>query len=350
MVVVHGTVGLMELPDVSFFLFGMGGRRKLVYKDGALYDALSRETLREWDTASENIRPSEYAVALETKRGDKVVIREDEEGVWLDESEKRVCLTRSKLKLPQFNGYRHAKLMRILHHEILINVVDGQPVPNYFVYLKPWLRDAAIMCTCLEKTGNLRLVRDWILGLKEPFDRNAGNVETDNLGQSLYLVSLVSDASHPLVATVLNAVPEYTKDNHVVGLTDFAEHPVFQTKWLKLGLKRLGLKDDYVIPKGYDSYSALFWMDYKGCHVEGKPLTEREKDLYPYLGWAEAHFHGWPAPKALISENYPVTWESHVTQADYDGMARVSKQYVESKTCAPHGWHAAETFLYLLEK
>jgi hypothetical protein len=340
----------MELPDVSFFLFGMGDRRKLVYKDSVLYDALTRETVREWDTASEDIRPSEYTVVLETKRGNKVVIREDEDGVWLNEQGKQASLTRSELKLPQFNGHKHAKLLRVLHHEILINIINGLPVPNFFVYPKPWVRDAAAMCACLGKTGNLRLVRDWILGLREPFDRNAGNVETDNLGQSLYLVSLVSDASHPLVETVLNAMPEYTKDKHLVGLTDFAEHPVYQTKWLKLGLKRLGLRDDYEIPKVYDSYSALFWMGYKGCHVEGKPLGQREKDLYPYLGWAEAHFHGWPAPKALIGEGYPVTGESHATQADYDGMVKISQQYVDNKICVPHGWHAAEAFLYLLEK
>ena len=340
----------MELPDVSFCLFGMGDRRKLVYMDGVLYDALTREIIRKWNTASEVIRASEYMVTLETKRGTKVTIKEDEKGVWLNEGEKRVCLTQSNLKLPQFKGHEHAKLLRILHQEILVNIINGLPVPNFFVYPKPWIRDAAMMCACLEKTGNLHLVKDWILGLKEPFDRNAGNVETDNLGQSLYLVSLVSDASHPLVATILNALPEFAKNKHVVGLTDFTEHPVYQTKWLKFGLKRLGIKDDYVIPKVFDSYSALFWMDYKDFHVEGEHLSERNREFYPYLGWAEAHFHGWPTPKPLIGENYPVTWESHATQADYNGIARVSHLYVDSKTCAPHGWHAAEAFLYLLEK
>ena len=246
-------------------------------------------------------------------------------------------LTQSNLTLPQFKGHKYAQLLRILHQEILVNVIDGKTVPNFFVYPKPWIRDAAMMCTCLERTGNLHLVKNWILGLKESFDRNAGNIETDNLGQSLYMVSLVSDASHPLVATVLNALPEFTKDKYVFGLTDFAEHPVYQTKWLKYGLKRLGLRDNFEIPKVFDSYSALFWMDYKDFHVEGKPLGERDKDLYPYLGWAEAHFYGWPTPKTLIGENYPVTWESHATQADYNGMARFSQLYVDSKTCAPHG-------------
>jgi hypothetical protein len=128
----------MELPDVSFFLFGMGDRRKLVYMDGVLYDALTREIIRKWNTASEDIRASEYAVTLETKRGTKVIIQEDEKGVWLNESGKRVCLTQSNLKLPQFKGHKHAKLLRILHQEILVNIINGLPVPNFFVYPKPW--------------------------------------------------------------------------------------------------------------------------------------------------------------------------------------------------------------------
>jgi hypothetical protein len=217
----------MELPDVSFFLFGMGDRRKLLYMDGVLCDALTREVIRKWNTASEDIRASEYMVTLETKQGIKVTIKEDEKGVWLNEGKKRICLTQSNLMLPQFKGHKYAQLLRILHQEILVNVIDGKTVPNFFVYHKPWIRDAAMMCTCLERTGNLHLVKNWILGLKESFDRNAGNIETDNLGQSLYMVSLVSDASHPLVATVLNALPEFTKDKYVFGLTDFAEHPVY---------------------------------------------------------------------------------------------------------------------------
>ncbi len=63
----------MELPNISFFLFGMGDRRKLIYMDGVLYDALTCEIMRKWNTAttSEDIRAKEYIVTLETKRGKK---------------------------------------------------------------------------------------------------------------------------------------------------------------------------------------------------------------------------------------------------------------------------------------
>ena len=41
---------------------------------------------------------------------------------------------------------------------------------------------------------------------------------------------------------------------YLEGKTDYALHPVFQTKWMKYGLKSLGLPDPYTIPKQYDSY------------------------------------------------------------------------------------------------
>jgi hypothetical protein len=91
----------MELPDVSFFLFGMGDRRKLLYMDGVLCDALTHEVIRKWNTASEDIRASEYMVTLKTKQGIKVTIKENKKGVWLNEGKKRICLTQSNLTLPQ---------------------------------------------------------------------------------------------------------------------------------------------------------------------------------------------------------------------------------------------------------
>ena len=228
-------------------------------------------------------------------------------------------------------------MLRILHHEILINVVDGLPLPNFLVYDKPWYRDAAMMCMCLEQTGNLDLVTPWIEGLREPFDRNnAGHKEPDNLGQLLYMISLVSDASHPLVDVVLQATTPFQRDRHIVGLSDFAEHPVYQTKWLKYGLRSLGLDDSFEVPEVYDSYSALFWMDYRDQHVPGAGFTPRLNDLYPYLGWAEAHFHGWPPPFPLLGNTFPLTWEAEASQAHYSGMTGVDEQYVRRRICAPH--------------
>ena len=241
--------------------------------------------------------------------------------------------------------------MRVLNQEILINIINGFPVPNYFVYNKPLYRDGAMMSMCLLKTGNLNLIKDWIMSLREPYDRNnAGETEADNLGQVLYMVSLVSDKKNPFVQTILNELPKFEiSDNsgtYIKGRSDFAEHPVYQTKWLKFGLKALGLKDKYVLPKIKDSYSSLFWMDFKDFYVTGSDAEDHEK--YPYLGWATDHFHK-NKKSSISNRDYPLTWETEVSQANYNGMNLINNIYSERKTCTPHTWHAAEIFLYLTD-
>jgi hypothetical protein len=342
------TKKLMQLPDVKFYLFGMGNRRKFLYKDGTLFDARTGEVFRKWQVSEEKILPSQYSVRLKTSDGKTIVITEDEQAVWFEEGKERFSLTKWPIHLPKFEGHPFAGLLRILLHEMLINIVDTKPVPNFFVYSKPWYRDGAMVAMCLQKTDNLHLIKPWILQLSDPFDRNnAGHQEADNLGQVLYLISLVADSSHPLVDKVLRTIPQFQKDKHIAGMTDFSEHPVYQTKWLKFGLRALHLDDPYEIPKVFDSYSALFWMDFKDAHVPGSSFAGEANGNYPYLAWAEAHFHNWPPPMSP-REQYSLTWEANASQAKYDGMKLISQEYVDRKICAPHSWHAAEMFLFLL--
>jgi hypothetical protein len=335
----------VDLPECPFLLFGMGDRRKMLFRDGTLSDARTGDVIRRWEPVGVTIRPSWYRVELDTPSG-PAAISEDERGIWVDEGGSVEPLAEGALSLPTFAEHTHGDLLRVLYHEILVNVIDGLPVPNYFVYRKPWYRDAAMMCMCLEKTGSLSLVQHWIDGLREPYDENNRCREPDNLGQALYLISLVADASHPLVDTVLAEAERIRDGRHITGTTDGAPHPVYQTKWLKYGLRSLGLDDPWEIPNVPDSYSALFWMDYRDAHVPGNPFPDRAKQLYPYLGWAEGHFHRWKFRLPPAEWRYPLTWEASSSQADYEGMSRVCREYVEARTCAPHTWHAAEMFLY----
>ena len=88
-------------------------------------------------------------------------------------------------------------------------------------------------------------------------------------------------------------------------------------------------------------------MDFKDTYVPGKDADDRGN--YPYLGWACDHFHG--AKKSPIgNRDYPLTWEAKASQAYYDGVKIVSADYAKAKLAAPHTWHGAEVFLYLLEK
>ena len=343
-----------DLPDVRFFLFGMGNRAKLIYRDGRLIDALSAKPLRQWKIKSDVIVPCDYRVSLETTDGRRVVIEEDEKGVWIEEDGQRAVVkgADAPVKLPSFEGHRFARVLRVLHQELLINVTPAGPVPNFFVYSKPWYRDGAMMAIAFKETGNLELIRPWIMNLSDPYDHNNGGLsEADNLGQALYLISLVSDKTHPLVSKILAEIPRYERDGpqgkYICGKSDFAEHPVYQTKWLKYGLHALGMPDPYAIPSLADSYSALFWMDYRDAYVPGHDYANHRS--YPYLGWACDHFHN--THKAPIgNRDYPLTWEQHASQAKYEPLAVIDPVYVKEKLSTPHTWHAAEVFLQVFQE
>jgi len=336
-----------RLPEIDYFLFGMGDRIKMVYHNGALINSSSGVINRQWPVKREIILPAEYLVWIETESGQIVKIFEDERGVWVFEDGRFSRLAGSKLYLPQFSQEPYPAILRVLHHEVLINIIDGFPTPNYLVYPKPWYRDAALVAMVLDKTDNLHLIRQWIKDIREPFDlNNAGIEEPDNLGQVLYLISLVSDAKHPVVETILEAIPRFQKDNHIEGLTDFSTHSVYQTLWLKYGLSGLGLEDEYKIPQVKDSYASLFWMDYRDQIMVDQHTFDSPS--YPYLLTAQDHFFG-TKNGYVSSRPYPLTWEANASAAQYSGMAVISDEYQENQLAAPHSWHAAELFLLLYQ-
>ena len=354
-----------NLPELSFFLFGMGDRTKYIYRSGRLLNALTGNIDEQWAVKEEVIVPSEYLVHLVLTNGSIVQIREDETGVWVLTSEPanathpattgrahRVSHTKTLVNLPRFADHAFGPVLRVLHQEILINIVTGadgigRPVPNFLVYRKPWYRDATMMAMVLRETDNLHLIRDWIMALRDPFDRNNhGIAEADNPGQVLFLVSLVSDRNHPVVQMALDSVRQFEREHYIIGKTDYAEHPVFQTKWLKYGLKSLGLPDPYTIPKQYDSYSSLFWWDYTTEHVPGNRFDDGSSTNYPYLIWAEDHFYH--EKRGIVGNlDYPLSWEQQASDAHYPGLTVLDPALVKQKLAFPHTWHAAEMFLLL---
>jgi hypothetical protein len=346
--------GAREMPNVRFFLFGMGLRPKFLYRDGRLIDLRTGVIVGQWKIKSDVILPPEYRVVLTKEDGGKLQIAEDEYAVWITDSTNRATIAKTEIpvKLPTFEGSKYPQVLRVLHQELLFNITPEGPVPNFFVYKKPWIRDGAMTAMALQRTGNLRSIRDWIMNLRDPFDRNnKGEAEADNLGEALYLISLVSDRKHPLVQNILLTTKQFEQDSpngkYISGKTDFAEHPVYQTKWLKYGLRALSISDSFGIPEMHDTYSALFWMDFRDAYVIGKDAVDRGN--YPYLGWACDHFHN--VKKSPISNrDYPLTWEQNAGQADYAGLAILDKVYVEQKLATPHSWHAAEVFLEVLEQ
>lgn len=339
---------MLSQESLPFFhLFGMGGRRKFVYTNGVLTDALFGDVVQSWKVRSERIDRANYRIHLETDDG-AVTLLEDEEAFWIEQQGDRRAISKGRVHLPDFAGHARAPMLRALHAELLANVMPWGPVPNLWIYPRPWYRDAAMMALCFERTGNVDLLRPWIKNQPRPYDwNNRGNSEPDNLGQILYLASLAGGTKLPVVDAALKEIKNFHKDGGICGSTDFSEHPVYQTKWLKFGLRSLGLDDPYVIPAVPDSYSSLFWMDYKDAHVPHPRFNADALHKYPYLNWAEAHFYGEPPPES-VSEN-TLTREFHSGVVDYGRMAFLSPDFVTNRWCTPHTWHAAEIFLYFLD-
>lgn len=336
------------LPNVRFFLFGMGPRQKLVYRDGKILNAVTKETLRTWSIASDSIYPSDYTVHLRTSGGKDVFIIEDTAGVWVEENGTRTSLSRSSLKLPSFAGNKYAPVLKVLHQEILVNIDSGAPLPNYLVYRKSWHRDGAMMAMVLKESGNLQLIKDHIMAIRDPYDRNNHTEEPDNLGEVLFLVSLVSDKNHPVVAKILQeGIPKFSKGTYIEGPTDGGPKPVYQTKWLKFGMEKLGLDHSkWVVPAVDDPYGNLFWMGFKSAIVTGKSDVQMS---WPYLSWARAHYYGDKSGALMGNREYPLTWETGACCADYAANDVISPLHVFTKEGSPHTWHGSEMFLYLLE-
>jgi hypothetical protein len=61
-------------------------------------------------------------------------LSEDEEGLWIEEGGKKDALGTSRVSLPTFADHRLGLVLRVLHQRLLVNVVDGRPVPNLLVY------------------------------------------------------------------------------------------------------------------------------------------------------------------------------------------------------------------------
>lgn len=346
--------GSYQLPPVNFYLFGMGNRNKLIYKNGEILNAITGELLYKWSFKEEVISPQNYSVALKTLDDKYVFIMENEIGIYVKEKNKLTYLSKNPVNLPTFSGKKYQSILRVLHQELLINIVDGKPLPNYFVYKKPWYRDSAMMAMVLAKTNNLHLIKNWILGLRQPYDKNNGGYEEpDNLGQALYLISLVSNQSHPLVPVIQKELAHIERKSWfqptrwIEGYSDFDLHPVYQTKWAKFGLASLKLADHYSIPHVKDSYATLFWWDYKNLDIKNQLILR--DDNYPYLQWAANHYIN--KKQGLIgNQDYPLTWEAQASAANYSGINIISPAYVKLNISATHSWHVAEAFLSLIEE
>jgi hypothetical protein len=360
--------GNIDVPPVPFFLFGMGpARQKLLFRSrgstSGLYDALANTTLHEWHvTTAPLIVPCDYSVYFNSTYDGGVVISENSTGVWLKVGASSPTLLTggagAYIKLPQFVGHLYPLILRVLHQELLVNVMANGPTPNLWVYPHPWRRDGAMMLLALNATGNTGLLADWVSTLTSPFDFNAGVAEPDNLGETLALLTLAPKST--LVQTAIAAAANFTMKNQSTGLlylngsVDSSHKVVYPTKWFMYGLQALGLSSEaakYHWPplNNIDAeYASLFWMAYRKDFPNSTAISQHgDNNDYPYLAWARNHYDG-AMKGALNSGIYPLSSEAAASRANYSGMDIVDPAYKAASVSVPHGWHAAEAFLALL--
>lgn len=347
----------MIKPEKQFFILGMGSRDKLIYKEGGFLTKFdTNESIYTFDVEREKFFFDRYAIVIWTNDKKIYHLYENSYGVYLEDitdgkvSSKK-CLTSSDyINLPDFEEYKYPKQLRILHHEILVSFLGDKPVPNIYVYKKPWYRDGAMMALCLEKTKNLHLIRNWALSVTELYDKNnKGNCEPDNLGQLAFVLSYFVDKQYPLIYEIDNEAKRIMENGLLTGLTDYSHHEIYATLWLKLAYERLNIDTSFIkIPKEFDSYARMFWMDKREIETE-TPYANVYDEKYPYLSWARYHFNGDEIDESLLEIKYPMSWEIEASEAIYENIAPLSEEYAKNKCASPHSWHAAEMFLYLIE-
>ena len=345
----------MITPEKQFFIFGMGQRKKHLYKNGSLIEIETGKEVASWSVKNESFLFDRYMVVVKTTDDKTFLIEENEHGLYVSEitsgeREGAICLANGEIILPDFEEYKYPAQLRILHQEILTSFIGPRPVPNIYVYDTPWYRDSAMMALVLEKTGNIDLLREWALSVTELYDlNNKGNKEPDNLGQLAFVLSFFVDKTYPLVTEIVNEAKRIMENGLLTGITDYNHHEIYSTLWLKYGLSRLGIDTSFIkIPKQFDSYSRMFWMD--RTEVERETKYENKYDeWYPYLWWAVKHFEGEPIEEKYLEIKYPMSWEICASEARYEKIAPLSEEYAKNKCGAPHSWHAAEMFMYLID-
>lgn len=256
----------------------------------------------------------------------------------------RVLDDSTKIDIPTFENYQHKKQLKILFNEIMINITKDGPKPNFLAYEKSWYRDTAIVAMALKKTNNINQIEEWISNIKEIYDIQNGYKEADNLGQVLFLMSLVENKNESIIKEVLEEAENIrTEEGYLNGITDGTYHPIYQTKWLIYGLKSLGLNyEKWKIPNVYDDYESLLWFE------KGKQSKNIENsDRWPYLFFAKLHYNGIKID--FEESDYPISSEYYPSKANFKGMSVINEDFTKTKLIVPHAWSAAEMFLYLID-
>ena len=343
-------VKLVDINENStYYLFGFADRKKIIYVDGQLKD-VSNNILYEWKVEEELIIPNIYTVLLKTYDDKYIKIYEDNDGIHIvDGKDVIIDGTNKKINLYKFGNEKYSNILKVLYGEILFNIKNGKIYPNIIVYDNVWYRDAAITSMVLKYTNNIDLIENWINSIDDIYDmQNAGNKEPDNLGEVLFLKSLVKNVDEKVINKIINEAETLATNNpkgkYLYGLTDGANLSNYQTTWYKFGLNSLGIEYYFDENIPLDSYSSTTW--WQGNCSNGGLTTPNY--YFPYLSWAQYHCIG-TGEVYLNKALYPLSWEQYASEPDYTKLEIINSTLAENNLSPTHTWSASEIFMYIVD-
>lgn len=332
----------------KIYFFGMGNRRKLLYSRGKLYDLNSGEQLLNEKISKEMIIPNNYMVVLENNKKEKIIIYENENGIYLEKNKNKTILYESeeKINLPEFANHKYSEILKVLHQEILFNIEDSIMKPNILVYNNGWYRDAFVGVMVLEKTNNEFLIKDWIDNIDSLFDYQNKMPEADNLGELLYLI-YATKSNNPIINEIIEEINRIKSENnsdYIQGYTDGTMLAYYPTAIAKFALEKLNIKNDLKLPSENDAYTKLTWFYYQNVVNEVTDSID-----YPYLGWANYHYNQKNVTLYICDNLYPLSYERNGTYANYIELPYLLNDYKKANISPTHVWDAAEKFLLIYE-
>ena len=333
------------------FFFGLENRRKLVFEKDSLKDFKTKTVLYKFPNSHVEIHPHDYSVVIKSN-GNTTVIKENESGVFINN--KVIAGTGRKIIIPDFSKYKYPLIMKTLYNEIMFSIIDGVPYARLYDYKtgkKPftYYRDDAYVGLFLQAIGRTDLIAKFIENINVMYDYNhLKEGEPDNLGQILYLQSLITNKNSKLIHNIIAEAHHRADSNQcLTGLTDGGNMANYQTNWLIFGLEHLGLHKEakkwnkncqsggyanlmYFIEKPTEKQQHISVREIDTLFVDtSATYTNITNKPFPYIDMDRSHFYmnkGQEYAKPVLTQIiYPISWG--------DGTR-------------PHIWHAVSLFMY----
>ena len=373
----------------DFFSFGMGDRKKMIYKKGKLIDLKTKQVIRSFDYTHEMIIPNMYTVLLLDQAGRITRIYEDETGVhiekgrmakiwedwnnynqWEDDrlnnretklveniTSETITTSKNKINLPNFEDSKVGRVLKVLHQEVLVNIDHGKPRTTLMARTNEsgLYREGMVAAMVLEKTNNTWLFEDWMKQISSIYDcRNKLEknemkcIESaDNPGQLLYLLGAITNSRQDLTTKIKAEVRQKAVNGEFVGEVDDEKMGYYPTALLINGARKnkINLGYDFNLGKA-DKYLGLTWWlnDYKEAK-HGNIVDP----MHPAKEWASVHQEpGHYGLTTILDEAYPLTFDGELTKAEAEEQKLINEHYSHEKGPKLSSiWHASEMFLML---